>query len=58
MSDEDDLDSLVSKLRGRYDELDSVKLELSINDQAELKVLGEIICFLEEKTRAQQPRKH
>jgi hypothetical protein len=51
----DDLGSLVRRLRGCYDELDAVRLELSFDDQAELKVLGELISLL---ARAQEPRKH
>ena len=55
---DEDLKSLVRRLRGRYDELDVVRLDLSIDDQAEFNILGELISFLEDKTGDQGPHKH
>ena len=54
---DDELDSLVSRLRCRYDELECLRPLLNACDRAELKVLGEIISFLEDKTHPSEPRK-
>jgi len=55
---DDELNSLVSRLRYRYDELECLRPVLDVSDQAELKVLGEIISFLEDKTHPPEPRKN
>jgi hypothetical protein len=50
---DDSLISLVTKLRLRYEELESLDLTLNPDDAAELRILGQIISFLEEATQPQ-----
>jgi hypothetical protein len=57
MSD-NELARLVARLRQRYQFLESLDLELSIEEAAEFKVLGEIISLLEDAVLSKQSSKH
>jgi len=53
---DNELNSLVIQLRQRHNEVCKARPRLRARDRAELKVLGEIISFLEQKIRSEDGR--